>query len=111
MPKDVSSNFTAHKVNRTTFAIREDDAYGEHPLIYVKLHQKSPVLVVGDTGTDEVSRKHRGGKYFRFESTTVLWRKSAQSDSMSPLKRCPREQHIKHDLDIANLSSLLQPYV
>lgn len=59
------SNFTAHKINRTTFAVREDDAYKEHPLIYVKIHQKAPIIVLSDTGTDEVSEAHRNGRFDR----------------------------------------------
>lgn len=63
MLEDVSSNFTAWRVNRSTFAVREDDAFGEHPLIYVKVHQKSPVLVISDTGTDEPSHEHGNGEF------------------------------------------------
>lgn len=62
MHKDRSSNFTAWRINRTTFAVREDDAFKEHPLIYVEVHQKAPILVLSDTGTDEASERHRNGE-------------------------------------------------
>jgi len=59
---DMSSNFTAHRINRTTFAVREDDAFREHPLIYVKIHQTAPIIILSDTGVDEVSEEHKHGK-------------------------------------------------
>ena len=59
---DMSSNFAAHRINRTTFAVREDDAFREHPLIYVKIHQTAPIIILSDTGVDEVSEKHKHGK-------------------------------------------------
>lgn len=45
-----SSSFAATRLNRTTFLIREDDSFGEHPLIYAKLHPRLPVLILSDTG-------------------------------------------------------------
>lgn len=61
MPSTQSSSFTTWQINRTTFAVREDDAFEEHPLIYVKVHQKAPMLVLSDTGTDEASESHQNG--------------------------------------------------
>lgn len=59
-----SSSFKTTRINYSTYVIREDDAFGEHPLIYVKLSQKVPVIIVSDTGCDEPSEKHRGGELF-----------------------------------------------
>ncbi|KAK5709008.1 hypothetical protein LTS12_028129, partial [Elasticomyces elasticus] len=59
----VSSSFTTKRINATTFVIREDDAYEEHPLIYAKLHSKAPVIVLSDTGCDEPSEKHKNDRY------------------------------------------------
>lgn len=53
MPK---SSFTTRKLNSSTFVITEDDAYAEHPLIYVKVHPRAQVLVVSDTGCDKASK-------------------------------------------------------
>lgn len=58
-----SSSFTTRRVNKTTFVIREDDAYAEHPLIYVKVHPKAPVIVVCDTGCDEPDERHKNGRW------------------------------------------------
>ncbi len=60
--KQPSTSFSTTKVNSTTFAIREDDAYEEHPLIYVKIHPRVPLVVVSDTGSDEPSEKHKNGR-------------------------------------------------
>ncbi|KAK5705237.1 hypothetical protein LTR97_002354 [Elasticomyces elasticus] len=60
---EVSSSFTTKRINATTFVIREDDAYEEHPLIYAKLHPKAPVVVLSDTGCDEPSEKHKHDRY------------------------------------------------
>lgn len=57
-----TSSFTTERLNRSTWVIREDDVYEEHPLVYVKVHPKVPVLVVSDTGCDEPSEKHKEGK-------------------------------------------------
>lgn len=73
MSKQASSAFTSWKINRTTFAVLEDDAFGEHPLIYVKLHQKAPIIVLGDTGTDEPRKRHREGTYTPLVYDTFPW--------------------------------------
>ncbi|KAK5679064.1 hypothetical protein LTS10_008720 [Elasticomyces elasticus] len=59
----VSSSFTTNRINATTFVIREDDAFGEHPLIYAKLYPKASVIVLSDTGCDEPSEKHKNNQY------------------------------------------------
>jgi len=53
-----SSSFIAKQLNGSTILITEDDAYGEHPYIYVKIHPTVPVLIIGDTGCDKAS-KHK----------------------------------------------------
>ena len=53
-----NSSFTAKRLNASTILITEDDIYGEHPFIYVKIHPKAPVLIIGDTGCDKPS-KHK----------------------------------------------------
>ena len=58
-----TASFTTKKINPTTFVIREDDAFGEHPLIYVKVHPKVPLVIVSDTGCDEPSEEHKDGMY------------------------------------------------
>jgi hypothetical protein len=59
-----SSSFAAKKLNASTFLVTEDDAYGEHPLIYVKVHPTVPVIVIGDTGCDRASKPKKQGKSF-----------------------------------------------
>lgn len=59
-----SSSFTAKQLNSTTILVTEDDAYGEHPYIYVKIHSIAPVLIIGDTGCDKASKhKTHGMRY------------------------------------------------
>jgi hypothetical protein len=60
-----SSSFSCERVNPTTFVIREDDAYGEHPFIYVKIHPKVPVVILSDTGCDEPSETKKHGRSAR----------------------------------------------
>jgi hypothetical protein len=62
----LSSSFAAKKLNASTFLVTEDDAYGEHPLIYVKIHLTVPVIIVGDTGCDRASKPKEHGKCFFF---------------------------------------------
>jgi hypothetical protein len=57
-----SSSFTTKKLNRSTFLITENDAYREHPLIYIKIHSTIPVIIIGDTGCDRPSRSKAHGK-------------------------------------------------
>ena len=42
--------FTCEHLNSTTFFITENDCYGEHPFIYVKIYQKPPLMIISDTG-------------------------------------------------------------
>ena len=58
-----STSFTTRRVNRSTFVVREDDDWKEHPLIYVKLHPLVPVIILSDTGCDEPSKKHKEGNH------------------------------------------------
>lgn len=60
-PRDVSSAFSARRVNSSTFVVEENDAFGEHPLIYVKIHPEAPVIVLSDTGCDEPSEEKKSG--------------------------------------------------
>lgn len=63
-----SSSFTAKRLNASTVLVTEDDAYGEHPYIYVKIHPTAPVLVIGDTGCDKASKhKTHGMRYPIFD--------------------------------------------
>lgn len=61
--KKPSTSFTTKRINRSTFVIREDDAYKEHPLIYAKLHPLVPLIILSDTGCDEPSKEHKHGTY------------------------------------------------
>ena len=60
--KKASSSFTTRRINQSTFVVREDDLYKEHPLIYVKIHPKVPLIVLSDTGCNEPSEKHKQGR-------------------------------------------------
>ena len=71
--KDLSTSFTTRRVNATTFLIREDDAYGEHPFIYVKVYAEAGVVVVSDTGCDEPAEKHRNGMFLISFLLNFLW--------------------------------------
>lgn len=55
----LSASFTTTRINKTTFVVEEDDAFGEHPLIYVKLHPTLPLLITSDTGGDEPSERNK----------------------------------------------------
>jgi hypothetical protein len=59
--KKPSTSFTTKRINKSTFVIREDDAYKEHPLIYAKVHPLVPLIILTDTGCDEPSDKHKKG--------------------------------------------------
>jgi hypothetical protein len=58
-----STSFTTRKLNSSTFVVQEDDAYGEHPLIYVKISTRTPLVILSDTGCDEPSEKHKNGMH------------------------------------------------
>lgn len=57
-----STSFRTKKINRSTFVVQERDAYDEHPLIYVKVHPKVPLVVLSDTGCDEPDDEHKNGR-------------------------------------------------
>ncbi|KAI6819719.1 hypothetical protein KC340_g13649 [Hortaea werneckii] len=59
----MSSSFTTRRVNKSTFVVQEHDAYGELPLIFVKVHPTIPVVIVSDTGCDEPNKKHKDDHY------------------------------------------------
>lgn len=61
--KNLLSSFTVRRVNASTFAITEDDTYGEHPIIYAKVHPKAPVIILSDTGCDAPSKRSKDAKY------------------------------------------------
>ncbi|TKA74056.1 hypothetical protein B0A55_05779 [Friedmanniomyces simplex] len=67
-PANHTSSFSTERINATTFVIREDDAFKEHPLIYAKLHPKVPVIVLSDTGSDEPSEEHKNDKYIHLRA-------------------------------------------
>ncbi|WPG99000.1 Hypothetical protein R9X50_00180200 [Acrodontium crateriforme] len=58
-----STSFTTRRINASTFVIQEDDAFGEQPLIYVKVHPKCPVIIVCDTGCDQPNEEHEHDEY------------------------------------------------
>ena len=62
-----TSSFTSKRVNSSTFVIREDDAYKEHPFIYLKIHPRAPIILLSDTGCDEPSEEHKNGRSFPTE--------------------------------------------
>lgn len=43
--------FHTTRLNATTFMIREEDAYHDYPLIYVKVFSEPPLLLLSDTGS------------------------------------------------------------
>lgn len=57
-------SFVTKRVNKTTWLIVEDDEYGEHPFIYVKLHSKLPVAIVSDTGCAQPRKKIGSGRKY-----------------------------------------------
>jgi hypothetical protein len=61
------TSFSIRKINPTTFMVREDDAFGEHPFIYVKIHPRVPVVILSDTGCDAPSdgKKHGSSLHHR----------------------------------------------
>lgn len=56
-----SSSFSSQKINSTTFLLIEDDAFSEHPFIYIKIHPKVPLVIISDTGCDEPSDEKKHG--------------------------------------------------
>lgn len=46
----LSEYFSCSRLNTTTFVIHENDKYEEHPFIYVKIYDHSPLVVLSDTG-------------------------------------------------------------
>jgi len=69
-----SSSFAAKKLNASTILITEDDTYGEHPYIYVKIHSEVPVLIIGDTGCDKASKHKKHGMRCSGTKYRSLWR-------------------------------------
>lgn len=72
--KKPSTSFTTKRINKSTFVIREDDAYKEHPLIYAKVHPLVPLIILTDTGCDEPSDKHKKGttQYYTYLSSRSI---------------------------------------
>ena len=60
--RNMLSPFTVCRVNRTTFAISEDDAYDERPIIYAKVQDDPQLLILTDTGCDSPSKRCEKGK-------------------------------------------------
>ncbi|KAH6669447.1 beta-lactamase-like protein [Halenospora varia] len=52
-----STSFTCKRVNPTTFLIAEDDSYGEHPYVYVKIYPE--YLLITDTGCNSPRSKEK----------------------------------------------------
>ncbi|EMC99817.1 hypothetical protein BAUCODRAFT_30232 [Baudoinia panamericana UAMH 10762] len=57
------ASFTTKRISQTTFVIQEHDAYGEHPLIYVKISPRANVIVLSDTGCNAPSDEHLNDRY------------------------------------------------
>lgn len=47
---NLSQYFACSRLNPTTFVIRENDKYQEHPFIYVKVYDDPRLVVISDTG-------------------------------------------------------------
>ncbi|KAK5122946.1 hypothetical protein LTR85_003511 [Meristemomyces frigidus] len=75
-----STSFTTRRVNKTTFLVREADAYREHPFIYVKVHPKAPVIVLCDTGVDEPNAKHKHDRYIHLREYIEHYRLPANNN-------------------------------
>ncbi|KAK0944852.1 hypothetical protein LTR29_003665 [Friedmanniomyces endolithicus] len=67
-PSRPTTSFSTKRINATTFVIREDDSFAEHPLIYAKVHPKAPVIVLSDTGSDEPSEEHKHDDYIHLRT-------------------------------------------
>lgn len=61
---DMSTPFTVSRVNSTTWAICENDSYGEHPIIYCLIHPTLPLIIISDTGCDSPNKSKKNGKCF-----------------------------------------------
>ena len=46
----LSPYFTCSRLNATTFLVKENDRYEEHPFIYVKIYDDPLLVVISDTG-------------------------------------------------------------
>ena len=88
----LSTSFTVQRVNKTTFLIREDDLYREHPFIYAKLHPTAPVLVLSDTGCDEPSEKHKHDRYIHLRK--LLEHYPVEANANKPLNPDGRRQYV-----------------
>ncbi|KAK4539410.1 hypothetical protein LTR36_010973 [Oleoguttula mirabilis] len=97
-----STSFTTRRINPTTFLIREDDAYGEHPFIYVKVHPRAPVIVVCDTGCDEPSEAH---KYDPTSTREHSHGEFKASPKLTSLLLQDRYIHLRHYLEHYALSA------
>ncbi|KAF2168443.1 hypothetical protein M409DRAFT_53122 [Zasmidium cellare ATCC 36951] len=58
-----TASFKTERINKSTFLVVEDDAFREHPFIYVKIHPKAPIIVLSDTGCDEPSAKSKNADF------------------------------------------------
>ncbi|KAK0255497.1 hypothetical protein LTS09_009519 [Friedmanniomyces endolithicus] len=67
-PSRPTTSFSTKRINATTFVIREDDSFAEHPFIYAKVHPKAPVIVLSDTGSDEPSEEHKHDDYIHLRT-------------------------------------------
>lgn len=61
-----STSFITKKINRSTFVVQERDTYDEHPLIYVKVHPRVPLIIISDTGCDEPDEDHKNGIFIHY---------------------------------------------
>ncbi|KAF4550605.1 Hypothetical protein D9617_16g013930 [Elsinoe fawcettii] len=57
------SSFISTRLNDSTFAITEDDRFGEHPVLYAKLYPGKPVLVLSDTGLNAPNKRSQNATY------------------------------------------------
>ncbi|KAF2148492.1 hypothetical protein K461DRAFT_329994 [Myriangium duriaei CBS 260.36] len=60
-----TSSFAAARLNASTFVITEDDSYGEKPLMYAKIYDDPPALLLSDTGCNSPSENSKNAQFIR----------------------------------------------
>ena len=70
MLHDLNSYFVCSRVNSTTFVIREDDKYEEHPFIYTKIYHDVVILI--DTGCGGVEQGSSARNLKEFLETQAI---------------------------------------
>lgn len=90
--KNHLSSFFARRINKSTFAITEDDRYGEHPVLYAKLYPNKPVMVLSDTGLNSPHKRSKEAKFIHIRD--FLEHCPVPSNDNQPLNPDGRKQYV-----------------